>query len=383
MKHVTRLILFIFLAFTVALALPNSVQAADAADDKVVFGDTYTLASGQTLNGNLAVLGGTATLEAGSTVNGDVALMGGTLEISGTVSGNVSTLGGTLFLDDGAVIEKDVSMMGGTLHRSENAQIRGSLVNGGFRPFQFNLPNLPINWSFSNGFPWTPIWNFFSTLFSTLVVAALAVLVVLLWPHPTERVARAVVAQPAVTGGLGLLTVIVLPAMLILLMITIILIPFSLLGLLVLGLALLFGWIAVGLEIGNRIAGLFKQQWNPALTAGLGTLVIGLIASGVGWIPCVGWLVPFIAAMVGLGGVVVTRFGTQLYPSTLSPAPAYAALAAPAVSYAPQAIVPPVIIPQGGPSQGEAAPGEVLHDEGTIVPPAEPTAPGEDQNPTI
>ena len=188
MKHVTRLILFIFLAFTVALALPNSAQAADAADDKVVFGDTYTLASGQTLNGNLAVLGGTATLEAGSTVNGDVALMGGTLEISGTVSGNVSTLGGTLFLDDGAVIEKDVTMMGGTLHRSENAQIRGSLVNGGFHPFQFNLPNLPINWRFSNGFPWTPIWNFFSTLFSTLVVAALAVLVVLLWPRPTERV---------------------------------------------------------------------------------------------------------------------------------------------------------------------------------------------------
>lgn len=361
MKYATRFILFIFLAVLIALALPSGAQAKDAADDKVIFGDTYTLSSGQTQNGNLAVLGGTATLEADSQVNGDVALMGGTLEINGTVSGNVSTLGGTLFLNDNAVIRGDVTMMGGTLHRSANARISGSLINGVIRPFQLDFPNWPLNINWPGGFRFTPIWNFFSSMFSSLLLAALAVFVVLLWPRPVDRVARSMVAQPAISGGLGLLTVVVTPALLILLAITIILIPLSLLGILVLGIGLLLGWIALGQEIGNRIAGMFKQQWNPALSAGLGTLVLNVVAYGINWIPCIGWLVVIIAALIGLGGVIVTRFGTQIYPASLAPAPAYAAPSYPA---APPAPASPSIEPTPG------------------IPPVEPPASGEDQNPT-
>ncbi len=363
MKYITRLLLLAFLAAFLALALPGQALAKDAADDKVVFGDTYRLGSGQTLQGNLAVLGGTATLEAGSQVNGDAALMGGTLDINGTITGNVSTLGGTLFLGDNAVVMGDVTMMGGTLHRSAGAQINGSLVNGGFQPFEFNFPTRPLGWV-SNIL--APIGNILAGLFFSILMAALAILVGLLWPRPTERVANSLTGQPAITGGLGLLTAIVAPALLVMLAITILLIPLSLLGFVVLGIAFLFGWIALGLAIGNKIVTLFKQAWNPALTAGLGTLVLGLVAAGIGWIPCVGWMVPVIAALLGLGGVVVTRFGTQMYPGTLSLA--YAAPVTPAPpSAAYPAPVPPTQV------SGEPKPAQ----------PAEPPASGEDQNPTI
>jgi hypothetical protein len=314
MKRTAKIILFFLLVSLVSLALPGRVQAKDAFDDKVVFGDTYQLKENEILNGTLAVLGGTATLETGSQVTGDVALMGGTLEINGTVGGNVSTLGGTLILTDNAIIHGDVTMLGGTLHQTDHTRIDGQVYNGGLRPFRLSFPNLRNNpVSFGSG-PFAAVWNFFSGIFSAMVMALLAVLVVLVWPRPVERVGKAVIAQPAVTGGLGLLTSIVLPTMLVLLILTLILIPFSLLGFLILGIAFLFGWIAVGLEVGNRLAALFKQQWNPAATAGLGTLVLGIVASTVGWVQCIGWLVPFTIAMIGLGGVVVTRFGTQWYP---------------------------------------------------------------------
>ena len=323
MKHALKIILFFFLVSLVCLALPGRVQAKDVFDDKVVFGDTYQLKEGEVLTGTLAVLGGTATLESGSQVTGDVALMGGTLEVNGTVDGNVSTLGGTLILSDSAVIHGDVTMLGGTLHRTDQTRIDGKVFSGGIQPFRLSFPtvrNNPI--SFDTG-PFATIWNFFSGIFSAVVMAFLAVLVVLVWPRPVERVGKAVMAQPAITGGLGLLTSIVLPALLVLLILTLILIPLSLLGFLILGIAFLLGWIAVGLAVGNRLADLAKQQWNPAVTAGLGTLVVGIVASTVGWIPCIGWLVPFTIAMIGLGGVVVTRFGTQGYPAAQPSTPVY------------------------------------------------------------
>ncbi len=302
------------LAFPVhanAAALPAQPQG-NTYPDKVVFGDTFTLGSGDIVDGNLTVLGGVVALENGSSVTGDVVLLGSTLNADGDVSGNVSTLGGSLFLGDQAVIHGNLSMLGGTLHRSAGAQILGQVVNGGIGPLNLSLPRLPYGINLWSGFQ--PIFNLFRTIINVLVLAALAILVVLLWPRPTDRIAQAVGAQPVITGGLGLLTVVVLPALLIILLITIILIPLSILGFLVLGIASLFGWIAVGLEVGKRIAQMFKQDWQPAIAAGLGTLVITLISSFIGAIPCIGWFVPFLIGMVGLGGVIITRFGSQAYP---------------------------------------------------------------------
>ncbi len=62
---------------------PSPAYAKELFDDKVVFGGTYTLESGQTLDGNLVIFGGAVTTEADSTVNGDVALLGGVAEIGG------------------------------------------------------------------------------------------------------------------------------------------------------------------------------------------------------------------------------------------------------------------------------------------------------------
>jgi uncharacterized membrane protein len=80
------------------------------------------------------------------------------------------------------------------------------------------------------------------------------------------------------------------------------------------GMALVFGWIAVGYEVGQRFTKAIHQEWHPALSAGLGTFALTLIAASLTNIPvlnCIGWLVPFLLSIAALGGVLLTRFGTQ------------------------------------------------------------------------
>jgi len=103
----------------------------------------------------------------------------------------------------------------------------------------------------------------------------------------------------------------------VLLLITLICSPLSLLGILVLAVAWAFGLIALGLEVGSRLGKIINQEWAPALSAGVGTLLLIIVLNGLQTVvPCVGWVFPAIAGMVGLGAVILTRFGTQPYPQT-------------------------------------------------------------------
>jgi hypothetical protein len=136
-----------------------------------------------------------------------------------------------------------------------------------------------------------------------------------------ERVGDAIAAKPAVSGVMGALTLVAGGSILVAVAITIILIPFTLLGLLLLALGTLYGWIVLGLITGERIAHMLNQEWSGPVSAGLGTLLITLGANLIGIIPCIGWLVVAAALFIGLGGVVLTRFGLQVYPLPITTAP--------------------------------------------------------------
>lgn len=337
MKLISRIMLFVLLALVVVLALPSPVAAQPLGDDKVVFGDTYRLLSGDTLSGNLLIVGGTVTLESDSTVTGDVAILGGTLDILGSVNGNVNAMGGTVFLGDTARVNGDVTSLGATIHQADNAVIGGRLVTGGLRPFDIHVPGSIFDRGlFSLNF--TPIWGILRFFGNIIVLAALAMLVVLLFPNATRRVSNAVTDQPAISGGIGLLTVAVLPALLVILLITIILSPVSILGVVLLAVALVFGWVAIGLEVGRRFLQLFKAEGTPALAAGLGTLLLSFVTFAIAEIPCVGWVIMAVLGLIGLGGVIVTRFGTQVYPPGGFPV----AVAAGPLTVAPLAPVIPI-----------------------------------------
>jgi BRCT domain type II-containing protein len=80
----------------VSLVFAGGVSASDGyaplLDDEVVFFGTYTLDSGETLNGSLIVFGGVVSLEEDSTVTGDVIIFGGNVTASGRSKGNLVPL---------------------------------------------------------------------------------------------------------------------------------------------------------------------------------------------------------------------------------------------------------------------------------------------------
>ena len=299
MKNIIKKPLWILAALLLLLLFTGCSPSATG----MVVGDNYRLESGETLDTDLTVIGGNAVLEEDSTVNGDVAVMGGNMNIAGTVEGDISVMGGNVSLEDTAVVEGEVSTMGGSVQRAPGARVDRIRDRD-------EINNIPIMRSpgFQVGFdPISgPLWG----IFQALATAALAILVNLFAARQMDLTGRTALSQPIMTGGLGLLTLIVAPAILLILVVTIILIPVSLLGLLILAIATLFGWLSMGLIIGRQIAVWLKQNWTEPVNAAVGTLALSLI----GLFPCLGFMANLLIAMMGLGAVLLTRFGTRSYP---------------------------------------------------------------------
>jgi hypothetical protein len=150
--------------------------------------------------------------------------------------------------------------------------------------------------------------------------AVIAILVVLFLPKNSERVARVINSQPLIAGGLGCMTVIIAPLILALLAITICGIPITVIGAIILLAAWAYGIVTVGMEVGTRLAQLIKQDWALPVSASIGTFILTLVINSIGaLIACIGWLAPALVGVVGLGAVLLTRFGSQHYPPEANP----------------------------------------------------------------
>lgn len=313
MKPVKLLSFFLLLALIFAPI--QSASAKGLADGKVIFGDTYTLKSGETLNGDLVVFGGSANIEEGAKVEGNAVVIGGSLVVNGEVAGDVAVVGGAVTLGAESHVRGNLSTVGAMLTRTEGSQVDGEIFNTATswqdreNGTQTPLPTPTVPPSVHINFQ--PFWSVANVIGQALALGILAMLVMLFLAPHTQRVGQAIVGQPVIAGLLGLLTVVLAPLALVLLIITILLIPVALVAVIAIALAAVFGWIAIGLEIGERFTKAIKQQWHPSLAAGLGTFLLALVANIIGLIACVGWLAPFLVTMLGIGGVIMTRFGAR------------------------------------------------------------------------
>jgi hypothetical protein len=337
----TKILIALLITILVATLLPVTALAKELREDRIVFGDNFILRSGEELNGNLVVFGGTAMLEEESVVFGDVVILGGNLDADGRITGTVVGIGGNINLGDNATVQKDVVVFGSNLDQSLGASVQGDIIDDISGPLSFTFPGdmqMPV---FRFGV--NPFFQFIWFSLRALLWAALAVVLVLFVPKEINQIGRTAVSQPLVSGGLGFLTTIIFPIILVILLITLICSPLSLIGGLLLAAAWAVGLIALGLELGKRLAKMFNQDWAPGLSAGVGTLILIVILNGLRVIvPCVGWVFPGLAGMVGLGAVILTRFGTQPYPQAVpfeaAPPPPPPAVTAPSSEELPEAV---------------------------------------------
>lgn len=322
-KLMTILLIFVAAFGLTAFTNAGPYQGQNPCTE-VTMGGSCVLQSGETLPSDMVLLWSSAVMEDGSTVNGDVVVIAGSLQVDGEIGGDLVLVGGSASLGSTARVAGSVNNAGGHLDKAEGAVIEGSENTNITPPVIPPVPAVPgvPDWDNPSQDWWNPANLFMGAMWwlaRSILWALLALLVVLAAPVRIRRTADAIIARPVEAGGLGLLTVLIVPLLLALVAITICGIPFTLAGALVLVIAWGLGVVAMGYETGRRLTGLGKQDVAPAVSAGLGTFLLTLVMNGVGAvIPCIGWLVPALVGSVGLGAVMLTRFGGELPEAGIS-----------------------------------------------------------------
>jgi hypothetical protein len=266
----------------------------------------------------LALLGYTTAVHAEATsvvkINNDVTIeenmkvrnvfvLRGQITISGTVEQNVVAIGGSIVLTRTAVVNGDVVTLGGIIVMGKGADVHGTLT-------EINSSNISAAISDLLSDDWEG-WSWLFAIFSVVVFFAiliLALLIVALIPKPIQVIAETIKTNTfkvSLSGLLGLLLIVPIAVLLTISVIGIVLIPLEMI--LVVSAALL-GFIAVSQLVGRRVLMLIKRTGGGVIRQTFwGLITLWLI----GWIPYVGWMIKVLAVVLGLGGVIMTRFGTK------------------------------------------------------------------------
>jgi cytoskeletal protein CcmA (bactofilin family) len=376
MKKISSVcLLVLFLAIWVA---PAFAQDEGRGQGQVVFGRDVKLEAGEAIDGDLALFGGNLEMAPDSRVKGNLAVFGGNADINGEVGGDVAVIGGNVHLGTRARVDGDVSSIGGRVSRDDGAQVKGKILPLTRFDFGRILPRFQgFNFNFTS--PYRPGYSVYDVMSAvvravvlSVILAIIGLLAMLFLPEHTRVVGRTIFDAAPASFGIGLLTLIVGAAVIILFMVTICLLPIGLLVALGLGLVTLFGWAAVGYLLGQRLVPvLYKgKESSPAFTGLVGVAALTVVQQGLmvlGELPCLGiffWLLGaglwLVAVSVGLGAVVLSRFGTQPYSGHATTYPS----------------LPPVSpVPAASPVEpaDEARQGPVPSDSAT-TPPMEPGA---------
>jgi hypothetical protein len=317
MKH--RILYGLLLAALMLMPM-GRVHADDGTSkDRVIIGHNFTLESGKTIDGDLVVIGGETAIEAGATVQGDVVVIGGSLRLDGQADSSVIVIGGNASMGDSSAVGSDLVALGGTFRRATGATIGGNIITN----LQFASRGLPSasmrprsvaqpgNFQLDLG----PLGVLASVLFQGIILGAIAMLLTAFLQPQLDRVAQTAGKQPFAAGSLGLLTFFLAPLAIAVLAVTLILIPFALAAAILLVLAWLFGVVALGHLVGERLLRAVHRTWEPVLTAGFGALILGIVVAASNQIPCVGWMTAVLVSLVGLGAATMTLFGTRPWPA--------------------------------------------------------------------
>jgi hypothetical protein len=264
------------------------------------FGQVVNVNGGETICGDLTLFGGKAVIN--GEVDGDLIAFGGNVVVDGRITGDITAYGGNLTLLPHASIDGDIRICGG--HWAENASVtlHGSVIDCA-TGIQAVIAN-------STG----AIFRFWSVLIWSIVGSLLT----LFLPEHVMVVRTTIKNKARRSFVLGLLSLLLVPIILTVLIALIVSLPLAIFLVIVLGSAWVLGTVAIGRMVGEYILRLCAlQHSNPLVQVVLGLVVLTLISS----LPYIGWVVSIGLGTLGLGAVLLSRFGTRFYnqPKRLLP----------------------------------------------------------------
>ncbi|MFZ1947333.1 MAG: hypothetical protein WAW06_07275 [bacterium] len=264
-------------------------------------------------------------VEEGEVVEGDAVAIFGSVLVNGVVEGDAVAVGGAVTVGPRGRVDGDGVAIGGGVSREAGGEVRGETVSIG-KGGDWAGEWVNGRYMRHHGFP----WGFFSRggrlliwIVWSAVLVLLALLVLAVARRPVENVCAKARSEAFKMGLIGLAAWLLVGPAIVLFLITIIGIPIGLVVIpLLFALALLLGYTGVGLAVGERIGGSSGRSAYFNLALGIIALQGVTIIAGImripgswlgimGWIVgVVGWAVIFVASTVGLGAVIMTKFGT-------------------------------------------------------------------------
>lgn len=284
-----------------AMSLSGCAGDGGAYSGTLVLESRHIYGGGDVLNGVLVIVDGEVHLEAGAQVRGSIFMLGGSAEVNAQVDQDVSVIGGELVVGPEAFIGGDLQVGGGSYELSPQATVGGRVLTGPASQVELEdfFPSLSPRERLVQLLPWA------------LVLAFLAYLAARYIPAPIARVSQAEMEHPIVSAAMGLLVGVVAPVLLVFMAFTVILIPVTLIGVLIGGLTIAYGWIGFGMAFGRWLVRRFNLELGRGEVAFLGTLAFMILFDLVSVIPYIGSVVSLIAVIIGIGAVTLTRFGLR------------------------------------------------------------------------
>jgi hypothetical protein len=258
---------------------------------KPSFGRAVEVKSDEVICSDLTSFGGPVTIY--GQVDGNVVTFGGNVAVSGKVNGNVTLYGGNLNLQHDAYVKGDIHVCGGQLAEDTNSELHGNV---------FTCPSIGKLFLSDSGasfhFWFTLAWIILGMLVSTLL------------PEHVMFVRSTVQNKAKRSLALGFLTMLLAPAILVVLITLIISIPLAILVAIVLLAAWALGTVAIATLIGDKLLRSIAPQHNTRLTQ----VIVGIaLLTLVGSLPVIGFICSIGTGLLGLGAVFLSRFGTRLY----------------------------------------------------------------------
>lgn len=255
------------------------------------FSGTVVVNPQEVVCSDLTSFGGTVDIE--GVLNGDVVAFGSRVTIDGVVHGDIDLYGSSATLHNGSQLHGNIFLYAGSYHID-----RGAVFDG--KPFN---KVAHFDWLFGGNTFSFPLW-------SILTWVALGLVLTLLLPEHVMLVRTTATNRKGRSFVVGLLTLLIAPAVLVVLIALILPIPLAIIVALGLITAWTLGMVAIGWLIGEQIMRAIAPHQNTRTLQ----IVVGLTAlTLVGALPYIGWLVNIIAGLLGLGAVLLSRFGTRLY----------------------------------------------------------------------
>jgi hypothetical protein len=260
--------------------------------------------------------GGNIVIGSKEIVCGDVTSFGGSVAVKGELRGNVTAFNSNTFI--AGEVTGNLTLFGGTFLINNSSQVHGHIDLYGTRELGIEgkkLDGAITDHTYDQSFPGR-IGEFNFPFWSLVVWVLLGMGLIKMLPEHVMFVRTTVTTKTRRSIIIGLLSIVLAPAVFVVLVALILPIPLVLILALGLVAAWILGTVAVSWIMGERILRVVAPQFNTRLidvVVGLTVLVLA------GSIPYIGWFISFGVGLLGLGAVFLSRFGTRLYSQPKQP----------------------------------------------------------------